>query len=192
MSATTTERPEAPPSATEPPRKRRWWLGVIALFVVAMVGSSLVYLVQIEPLSIDASGPFKGSYREGMPFSYAVWIENDGRLPVKVTQVDGQTMFAGMLRTTSIEISRSTELTYFGTDPKFYQPFQSFTIPPGEGRGILVRNVFFGCRNWSKDTAMIIEAVGIHFSVVGVPRSSSLDLLHPITIRSPDVCPGRA
>ncbi len=100
-------------------------------------------------------------------------------------------MLAGMLHTRRIEVSRAMELTYFGTDPKYYQPFRPCTLAPGKGRGIPIRNVFFGCRNWSKDTAEIIEAVALHYSVVDVPRSASLDPPRPIRIESPSICPGR-
>ncbi|HTG46151.1 MAG TPA: hypothetical protein VK646_00670 [Actinomycetota bacterium] len=174
-------------------RRGRVLLAVAAIVLAAaFVGAEIFLTTTYQPLNAPAGGHTDTTYRQGAPFSYAFTVWNTGRVPVTITGVDqGPTRFFSLYRVDQMLVSPPNSFgSITGPAPDF-TPFQGFTLQPGEARSILIRATFHGCRHYAHDTAITVEQQRLTFRTFGASRTVWFPIPH-FTIRSPNVCPGRA
>lgn len=164
--------------------------GVLAIGLVA----SAVFLTHYQPLGFGSSRGHEGTtYRQGASFSYAVSLRNNGDLPITITGVDTGDGLS-LLRTTGIYVLPGNSIATWGNNltPNLNEPFQSFTLGPGQEQDLLVKNVFDGCRNYAPSTGEGFVALHVSFTILGFTRHTWVDFGNPMfSITSPDTCPGR-
>ncbi|HTG46152.1 MAG TPA: hypothetical protein VK646_00675 [Actinomycetota bacterium] len=176
--------------------RRRAAIGALLIFGLPtlLIGGLILGvhgLSRYQPLTTGSLGVGRPRYREGERFDFAYTLQNTGRWSVTITGLDLPS--PSLLRTTGIFVSKpGASLNDAGdTSPRFYEPFQKFTLAPHEVRGILIHNTFANCNLFhSKDVAAVGSvAESVDFQVFGYHGHQWVPVRFAIPM--PKECPGR-
>jgi hypothetical protein len=185
--------------------RRRWWvLGVVGVLLVGGTTGVLVTAARYDPLEVTSMGTGPGptseendgrdqtytwAYREGGEINFSIWVHNAGPWGVRITSVDmpppGYHM---LLRPVEVRIGRDGGPVRF--DVAGTEPFRPFDLAANTGRVILVVARMGDCAFFPDGGATGIDAVPLHFSVLGLDHRVQAPLLTHLRVSAtPKDCP---
>lgn len=179
------------------------WIGIV---LALGVGAGVVFVVRYQPLSTANFAPWfcdgcidlstgQLVYQEGRQVAMGTSLINNGQLPVRIT---GLSFPADPYETTLLEVVH-VDMAKPGAggqtapgDPAL-QPFEPFTLGPGEDQAIVLRASFTNCEAVPAGAATRWWRVEVAFTVLGaIPRHQTVELPDAYEVFSPAKCPGRA
>lgn len=152
---------------------------IVVALVLAMVAALLGSLrwatsttplvagaISTSPLGFDLSHSRPGivTWKRGGQYVVALWLQNTGRLPIKVTgAVSSGPHKAGAIRGPTVGLTVENE-------PARYTTFHPVTIDPGDARAIsfVYHANTTACGSMGAGSGETVEAVGVRFTVAGV------------------------
>ena len=167
----------------------RWSFLVVAGAVVAVLAGAYWYLAQYQPLAIGSMVTGDERYDEAGTFFYGFTLHNDGRLPVRITEINLES------DRTPLFVRREARIGFVTPgDRRGARPFERFTLGPGEDESITVFGHFDNCERYPPGTGTRRAVQLVRYRVLLiVPAEQEVELSTPIEIRSPPDarCPGR-
>lgn len=164
--------------------RARWIVPVVAVLLLAVAGSMLA---RAEPLTVGSSVTMGPPTTIGAPFASVLWITNQGRLPVRIDGVSVPDEPGALVRPTGVRLARHEPQVFRRQGPAAdYEPFHAFWLAPGNTRAIRVNYVVAAC---APNAVQPIGDVQVRYSILGVPRTTTLGPGSPWAARSPEVCP---
>lgn len=167
----------------------RWTILVVAGALVGALAGAYWYLAQHRPLSISGMVTGDMRYEDGGQGFYGFALRNDGRLPVSVTRINLESDRLPLLVRVEARIGLATD-----GDRADTQPFETFTLGPGDSKSITVFGRFDNCEGYAVGTGTRRTIQLVRYRVLWiVPAEQEVELGFPLEIRSPPDarCPGR-
>jgi len=165
-------------------RRSRWVVPVVAVVSLTAAASMLA---RADPLSVGSSVTMGPPRTIGAPFASVLWISNQGRLPVRIDGVSVPDEPGALVRPTGVRLARHEPQVFRPEGPAAdYEPFHSFWLEPGNTQAIRVNYVVAAC---APNAVQPIGDVQVRYSILGVPRTTTLGPGSPWAARSPEVCP---
>ncbi len=163
---------------------RAWWIVPVVAVVSLTVAVSI--LARVDPLSVGSSVTMGPPRTIGAPFASVLWITNQGRLPVRIDGVSVPDEPGALVRPTGVRLARREPQVFRPLGPAAdYERFHAFWLAPGNTQAIRVNYVVAAC---APNAVQPIGDVQVRYSILGVPRTTTLGPGSSWAARSPDVC----
>lgn len=167
----------------------RWGSLVVAGAVVAALAGAYWYLAQYRALGVGAMVTGDMRYDDGRESFYGIVVHNEGRLPVRVTEINLESNRTPLFVRTEARLGFATD-----GDRDDTRAFESFTLGPGDSREVMVFGRFDNCERYARGVGTRRTVQLIRYRVAWVvPAEQEVELSAPLEIRSPPDarCPAR-
>jgi hypothetical protein len=198
-------------------RRLGWLVGIVA--VAGLVFGYLFLAVLSHPLvpgnaegasegplqPDPASSPGGGTqirvftYVDGKTVTMIKWLGNSGLVPLTLTGVDtvpsGWRHLMGVTGARAVPVVESRGCCrYDDPAPWAASSFQPLVVQPGQQGAVILHILMSNCE-FSAGGGIVgfgFGGIGVHYSVLGMPRSDYIPFFNPVSVNVPDTCPRSA
>lgn len=167
----------------------RWGSLVVAGAVVAALAGAYWYLAQYRPLAVGATVTGDMRYHDGRDSFYGIVVQNEGRLPVRITGINLESDRTPLFVRTEARLGLATD-----GDRNDTRAFETFTLGPGDTGEVTVFGRFDNCERYARGVGTRRTVQLVRYRVLWiVPAEQEVELSVPLEIRSPPDarCPER-
>jgi len=196
-------------------RRLAWW--VVAIAIAGLVIGYLFLAILSHPLVAGSAEGVDGGVRQQAPNSTPgdgkhirvldyvdgktvtmfIWLGNSGNIPLTLTGVDTAPSYwrglIGIREARAVpDVDSRGCCRYDDPSPWAESSFQAVVVQPGHQAAVILHLLLSNCEFSSGNVLVGFSTIGVHYSVLAMPRTENVPLLEGVFAKAPDSCPRKA